>query len=244
MPVGDEVAVESVAPVPPPRPEESLEPDPPHPPQAETEAAKPKPDPVVEAPQPIPEPGQAPAPPAAAAPAAGVMASGLSWALVWALGWAPLGLFMGYFWQENRLRYAEIYESLGYELGWGYSIPGATLAFGLAGLLGGFVAGVILPRSCAGSRGRSAVVVLLWLIGWAAAIGGPLLRFLADENVSDDMLMFRAFGAGLLVALIAAQVAMWSRPVPPSDLRRLLVTALWIAIAAVAGLAAAIAIDF
>ncbi|MDQ2090074.1 zinc ribbon domain-containing protein [Marimonas arenosa] len=167
-----------------------------------------------------------------------IMRSGLSWGIAWLAGWAPLGLFMGYFWEENRLRHAEFFDRYGYDPGWGYTLPGAAVGFGLGGLLGGFVAGVILckavPRVCTGIRTRAIIVTLLWLVGWAVAIGSPAMTFLSGYSVSDDTLLFLSFGAALVVSILAAQVALYARAGSPPDLRRLVVTLGWIGAAIMA----------
>jgi hypothetical protein len=167
-----------------------------------------------------------------------IISAGLGWAAAWCAGWVPLGLFMGFFWQENRIRHAAFFDRYGYDPGWGYTLPGATVGFGLAGLLGGFVAGVILckavPRACMGGGMRALIVTLLWIVGWAVAIGGPAMEFLSGYDVSDDMLLLLSFGAALVVSLLATQVAMHSRAEPPSKRSRLVVTLGWIGAAIMA----------
>lgn len=215
------------------------------PPAASTNETGAKSPPVPTAPEVPPRTGARPSQPAAdvpptelsqAASFSEMISSGVLWGVVWLAGWAPLGAFMGFFWTEVRQRYAEFYDRYGYAPGWGYSFPGAVTGFALAGLVGGLVAGVVLRRAVpqAPSGGRPLTVALLWIAGWLVALGLPASEFLSGGRASDDILLFLAFAAAPLIAIVSAQIALPRRDPSLSTKRRVLVSLGWAGAAVIA----------
>ncbi|NEV61163.1 hypothetical protein [Thiorhodococcus minor] len=173
----------------------------------------------------------------------------MHWGLVWLLGWMPVGIFPALYWADQRLRHPDFYALYAPIQDWGYTLPGATTAFALAGLIGGFVAGIIFtkvfPEKRVGLSRASVGGLFLWLVGWALALSVPIGSFVSGSLTSDDEIaLFILFAAPILGAvsllLAASLTPTKERDAREIPRRRKLLGALGWAIAAFIGLLASV----
>lgn len=169
--------------------------------------------------------------------------TGIEWGVIWLIGWLPLGLYMGLFWMSSRERFRIYYDLESYAVSWGFTLPGALFSFAMAGLVGGFLAGVsyrmAVPSEPKGVLAKVSIPIL-WLIGWTVVLGVTGVFNYSTSAVSDDMLILVSFASAPVFAIILAQLALLKRSVGRISMTRRILMSLGWAVSALVGFAGAL----